>query len=664
MIRFLQTPGPIKKFILGGLLTVISVFMVITLVPGFGSTDFFGTGAPARGVVAKVAGTDITSQEVQRQAREMVRQQFPRGGAQASMLMPFFSSQAAQQLIQRQAIIAEAEHLGLRATDEDVRDELQHGRYAETFFPGGTFIGEAAYEELLQQHDLTVPLFERGVKEDVLVDKLRALISGSASVTDAEVRQKFEKENTKVKFDYAVLRKDDILKGLHPTDPELKAFYDRNKATYNNSIPEKRKVKYVLIDTAKLQGEAQVSRQDLQAYYDQHRDEFRVPEQVNVRQILIKTPLPGPDGKADPKGVADAKKKAEDVLKQLKAGAKFEDLAKKYSEDPSSKEGGSVGWIRRGGFPVPEVDKAAFSLAKGGTSDVINAGYAFVILRVEDKQDAHLKTLAEVKDQIDPILKQQKAQQAADAAATALLSQARTGGLDKAAAAKGMQVVATDFISRTDSLPGIGSSPQFTQAVFSAAEKSPPDQVQVSQGFAIFELVDIKPPATPAFEEIHSRVETEFKNEQAGTLLTQKTRELSDRAKADHDLKKAAKELGAAMKTSDFVLPDGQVPDIGSMSGAASVAFSLKPGEISGPVNSGNTGVVLAILEKQAPTDQDFVAKKDQVRDALVQNKQSGMFGLFMANLREQMEKSGKIKINEQEMKALTKPQAAGEEGE
>ncbi len=637
--------------------------MVITLVPGFGSTDFFGS-APTRGVVAKVAGTDITSQEVQRQARDMVHQQFPRGGAQASMLLPFFASQAAQQLIQRQALVAEAEHLGLHATDEDVRDELQHGRYGETFFPGGNFIGEAAYEELLQQHDLTVALFENGVKEEILIDKLRSLVAGSAMVTDGEIRQKFEKDNTKVKFDYAVLRKDDILKGLHPTDTELKAFYDRNKATYNNSIPEKRKIKYVLIDTAKLQGEAQVSQQDLQAYYDQHRDEFRAPEQVNVRQVLIKTPLPGTDGKVDQKGVDDARKKADDVLKQVKAGVKFEDLAKKYSEDPSSKDGGSVGWIKRGGFPVPEVDKAAFSLAKGGTSDVINAGYAFVILRVEDKQDAHMKTISEVKDQIEPILKEQKAQQAADAETSALLSQARAAGLDKAAAAKGLQVVATDFIGRADSLPGLGSSPQFTEAVFSAAEKSPPDQVQVPQGFAVFELEAIKPPATPTFEEIRSRVETEFKNERSGTLLTQKTQELSDRAKADHDLKKAAKELGATMKTSDFVLPDGQVPDIGSMSGAASVAFSLKPGDISGPVDSGNTGVVLAILDKQAPTDSDFAGKKDQIRDTLVQNKQSELFGLFMANLREQMEKSGKIKINEQEMKSLTKQQAEGDEGE
>jgi peptidyl-prolyl cis-trans isomerase D len=131
-----------------------------------------------------------------------------------------------------------------------------------------------------------------------------------------------------------------------------------------------------------------------------------------------------------------------------------------------------------------------------------------------------------------------------------------------------------------------------------------------------------------------------------------------------HDLKKAAKELGATMKTSDFVLPDAQVPDIGAMSGPASVAFTLKPGEISGPVSSGTTGAVLSVLEKQEPSDQDFAAKKDQIRDSLLQSKQSELFGLFVTSLRDRMTKSGKIKINQDEMNTLSKGQGSGEEGE
>ena len=661
MIRFLQTPGPIKKVILSGILLVFCGAMVITLIPG-GLGSNFGFGAPAAGVVAKVAGQDVTVLEVQQQAKQLLRQQFPKGGAQVSMMLPFFASRAAEQLIDQKVIVAEADRMSLRATDEELRDELQHGQLGSVLFPAGNFIGKEGYEDFVQRNELTVPQFENLEKDFIRMRKLRNLVTSSASATDADIRQEFERRNTKIKFEYAVLKQDEIRKAIHPTDAELKAFYERNKATYNNSIPEKRKMKYVLIDTAQVEAQTRVTREELQSYYDQHRDEYRGPEQVKISHILIKTPLPGPDGKVDPKGVEEAQKKAEDILKQLKSGAKFEELAKKYSQDAeSAKNGGSLGWIQRGRFPSAAVDKAAFSLPKGAASDVINAGYGFDIIRVDDKQEAHVKTLDEVKDQIEPVLKQQKAARAAENAANSLLNQARTEGLDKAAASKGMQVVATDFFSKSDSLPGIGSAPQFMDAVFSEGEKSPPDLAPLSQGYAVFELLGVKPPATPSFEEIRSRVENEFMNEQASVLLAKKSQELSDRAKAEHDLKKAAKELGATVKSSDFVLPDAQIPDIGSLSGPASVVFSLKPGEISGPINSGSNGIVISLMEKQTPSDQEFAQKKDQIRDSLLQKKQGELFNLFVANLRQQMEKSGKIKINQQELKNLTRGQ--NEEG-
>jgi len=667
MIRFLQTPGPIKKVILGGLLTVVCVLMVVTLVPGFGNSSFLGGGAPGRGVIATVDGNEITTIEVQKQARQMIQRQFPRGGAQASALLPFFASQAAQQLINEDVMLAEADRLGLRATDQEVQDGLQNDpRYGGLkLFDKGNFVGEQEYELRLQEYGLNVSEFEKDVRNQIRVDKLRGLAVGGAVVTEREVRNKFNKENTKIKFDYAVLKKEDVLKGIQANDVELKAFYERNKGSYNNSIPEKRKIRYVLLESAKIQNATQVSQQELQAYYDQHRDEFRVPEQVNVRHILIKTPLPGAGGKVDAKAVDAARQKAEDLVKELKGGGNFAELAKKNSEDTSSaKEGGSLGWIQRGRFPSADVEKVAFSLAKGGTSDIINAGYGFEIVHVDDKQDAHMKTLDEVKPQIEPVMKQQKTTQAVDAQATGLLSQARADGLEKAAAARNLQIVNTDFVSRTDSLPGIGNSPQFTQAVFAQPEKSPPDEAQLPQGFAVFEVLAIQPPSTPSFEQIRSRVEGDFKEERAGTLLTQRTQELSDRAKAGHDLKKAAKEFGATIKTSELVAPDGQVPDIGSMSGPAAAAFDLRPGEISGPINTENTGVVLSLVEKQEPTEQDFAGKKDQIRASLQEEKQEELFRLFVGNLREQMEKSGQIKVNEQELKSVTRTRGEEDEGE
>jgi peptidyl-prolyl cis-trans isomerase D len=660
MIRFLQTEGPFKKIVLSGLLLLICAAMAITLIPGGLGSDLMGT--PGKGIIAKVSGQDITVEQVRETAREMAEQQAQQYGKNASMLLPFLIQQdtqrAVDQLIGREALLSMAQHLGFKATPEEVKDELQHGHYASVFFPGGTFIGEAEYQGLLQQHNLTPATFEESVRKEVLIGKVQALITSSASVSDAAIRQEFTKENTKVKFEYAVLSQDDIKKGLHPTTEELKAYYDSHQKSYANSIPEKRKIKYLVLDTGKIQSGVQVTHDDLLAYYNQHRDQYRVAEQVKVSHILIKTPLAGPDGKVDEKGVAEAQRRAEDLLKQLKAGAKLEDLAKKYSEDPgSAKEGGSLGFIGKG-RTVPEFEKAAFSLPKGQISDLVKSSYGFHIIRVDDKQDAHMKTLDEVKSEIEPILKQQKTQEIAQKQAEELLQQAKTQGLEAAGAAKGISVVTSDFFSRKDLVPGLGSAPQLMDAVFTAEEKSPPEMASTPQGFAVFQLLAMKPPSTPTFEEIRARVEAEFENERSTTLLSQKTQELSDRAKTEHDLKKAAKELGATVKTSDFVLPDGQVPDIGSMAGQASVAFSMKPGDISGPIESAGNGAVLSLLEVQSPTDADFAAKRDQIQEQLLQSQRQELFGLFVNNVREQMEKSGKIKINQEELKALTRAES------
>src|SRR6202045_4762873 len=659
MIRTLQNAGPTLKIILGAMLVIICASMAITLIPG-GIGSSLGIGAPPAGVLATVGDQQVTVPEVQREARAMIRQQFPKGGPQASMLLPYFASQAAEQLINEKALVAEAHRMGLRVTDDELRDELQHGQLGAMLFPDGKFVGQEQYEDFVQRNDLTVPQFEGLEKDFILVRKLRALVSSSASVGDSDVREEFISRNTKVKFEYAVITQADILKSLHPTDEELKAYYERNKASYNNSIPEKRQIKYVVVDSAKIATATNVTDQDLQAYYDQHRDEYRVPEQVKVSHILIKTPLPAPGAKEDEKAIADARAKAEGVLKELKAGGDFAKLAEKYSDDPgSAKSGGDLGWIGRG-RTVPEFEKAVFSLGKGQTSDLVKSSYGFHIIRVEDKQEAHLKTLAEVRTEIAEKVKQQKAAQATEASANALLSAARTDGFDKAAAAKGQAAVTTEFFSRTDHLPGLAANPQFMEAVFNEADKAPPDVVQVPQGYVVFQLLAIKPPATPTFEEIRARVESEFKNERAAFLLQQKTQELSDRAKAAHDLKKAAKDLGATVKTSDLVPPDGQVPDIGSMTNASAV-FALKPGDSSGPITAGGNGVVAQLLEKQVPTDQEFVAKKDEIRQSLIEAKQNDLFGLFVTNLRKDMEKSHRLKVNQEEMKNLTRQ--GGQEG-
>src|SRR6202042_511514 len=120
----------------------------------------------------------------------------------------------------------------------------------------------------------------------ILLTKLQALVSGSANVSENDIREQFIKQNSKVKFDYAVLKQDDLRKGLHPADEELKAYYESHKASYANSVPEKRKGKYAIVETSKAEAAVQVTQDDLRKYYDDHREQYRTPEQVKVSHIL------------------------------------------------------------------------------------------------------------------------------------------------------------------------------------------------------------------------------------------------------------------------------------------------------------------------------------------------------------------------------------------
>jgi len=116
----------------------------------------------------------------------------------------------------------------------------------------------------------------------------------------------------------------------------------------------------------------------------------------------------------------------------------------------------------------------------------------------------------------------------------------------------------------------------------------------------------------------------------------------------------AVEEAGATVKTSELVDRTSQVPEVGAMSGAASVAFSMKPGDISAPLQGGNNGVVIKVLELQQPSPEQLKQNWDTVKDTLLQQKRNEIEGLYVENLRDRLEKEGKVKINKKEMQRLS----------
>jgi peptidyl-prolyl cis-trans isomerase D len=648
MIKFLQSGNKAAKYILAGFLLILAASMVTYLIPGFMGE----TGASEPGVVASVGGHDIHREEVAR-----VVQAQSRGNQIPDFYLPILRQQAVRQLIQQAELQYESERMGLRVSDQEFRDELQYGPYKQAFFPGGKWIGAEKYKEMLTQGGTTVENFERDVRLDLMQRKLVNVIGAGATATESEVEQAYKDQNTKVKFEYAILKLDDVSKTVKPTETELKAFYDANKPRYTNSIPEKRQIKYFVLSDKNFVDKVTIDPAEIQRAYSANQSAYRIPERVKVRHILIETPKPGADGKVDQKGVDEARARAQDVLKQIKATGDWAGLAKKYSGDPGSKDkGGELGWLNKG-QTVAEFEKTAFSQNKGQISDPVQTSFGFHIIQTEDKEDAHLKPLAEVKPEIEEAIKQEKIKGLMTQASTDAEAIAQKQGLDKAASKYGAQVVSSNPITHSDALPGIGPQPQLMDAIFSANEKSGPQANQTPESTVVFEVTKIEPARTPSFDEIKDRVTTEFKNQRAADILRRKVQEMADRAHAEHDLAKAAKEAGATVKTSDLVSRTQQVPDIGSMSGAASAAFTMKQGEISGPLNLGASQAVLQIVERQEPStsDAEYAKQRDQLRERLASQKRQEILSLFVNDLNTRLEKEGKVKINKTEMDNLAK---------
>jgi peptidyl-prolyl cis-trans isomerase D len=651
MIRLLQQDSRVMKWIFAVIIGFAAITMVITLVPGIfdnaGSVNDSATYALVKepGYFGRIfgEGTPIKTVEVnQLAARQLQQQHLP------EQLMPYLVPRAGQILVQRAILKHEADRMNLQVSDEDLRRELKTGPFAQYLFPNGNYIGDDAYIDFVSRafgNQLSRAEFESQVKSDMELNRLQALITGGVTVSDNAVRDAYKTNGTKVKFDYVVISADDLRKSINPSDADLETFFKSNAARYATAVPESRKIQYVAFDASNLPGgKPQVSDADVQAYYNAHKDQYDVKEQVKTRHILISVPA-GADAKTD----AAAKAKAEDLLKQIKAGGNFADLASKNSDDPGSKvQGGELPMIPTAGLD-PAYAKAAMALNPGQTSDVVKSQFGYHIIQTEQKEAAHTKPLAEVKTEILPVLEQQRAGAAEQTYASTLAADAKKNGLDKAAAARGLHVVTTDYVGKDGVIPGLADGSSLLTQAFAEVKGADPAPVSTGEGFAVFQVTDIKAAHAPDFAAYKAHILEDYREQQVPQLLNAQLNKLDDRAKVLNDLKKAAAEMNLTVKTSDLVGKDGQVPDIGAMNGQGAVAFTLAKGAISGPINTGRTGVVLSVVDKQEPTAEDIAKNFDQTREQLLDTQRDEIFRVYIGELTQKYEKGGAVRYSKKQ---------------
>ena len=613
-------------------LGLVCVAFVLFYIPDF----LQGTGADAASsdTIARIEGQKITGSEFRRAYQAQLQAyRSAYGGQMSDQLLKQLGveNQILQQMVDERAALAEADRLGIKVSDEEVRQRILA---TPAFQENGTFIGETRYQQLLrmQRPPMTAAQFEDNVRRSLAVDKLRASLTDWLSVADKDLEGEYRRRNDKVKLAVVSFTADTFRPQVSATDAEVTAYFDGHKEDFK--IPEKRKIKYLLIDFDALRTRITIPAADVQQAYNTNIEQYSQPEQVRASHILLKT-----EGKDD----AAVKAKAEDLLKKAKAGADFAELAKANSEDEgSAKNGGDLDFFGRGRM-VPEFDQVAFTLQPGQISDLVKTQYGYHIIKVTDKKAASTRSIDEVRQQLTDQLSYERAQtQANEIAAQVEREVKKPADIERVARARGLAVLESGFLAREEPIMGLGPAPEAASRAFEMKPDEVAGPLRAGRGILFQTMTAKQDPYVPKIEEVKDRVRDEVVKQKAREVSKQKATEIAAKLKSAPDFEKAAKAAGVEAKTTDLIAAGAPIPDLGVAPAVEDAAFKLPVGAVSDPIATDNGSAVIKVVEKKAVTTEEWNTSKDRFREELLTDRRNRFFSAYMGKAKQKM----KIDVN------------------
>lgn len=548
---------------------------------------------------------------------------------------------ALDSLIATKVVDYEARRMGLTVTPEELRRAIEA-------YPGfqdrGSFIGVDRYRALLAANNLTVTEFEGSVRNSLLGRKLQNVVADSVDVSDKELREEFTRQNQEAQVQFAVLRKDDFKKQVKPTEPDLRAYFDKNREKY--FVKEQRKAQYILLSIPDLAPTIKVSEKEIQDAWARQPHE----ETVDASHILLKVEDPAKD--------AAVRGQAETILKQVQAGVDFGELAKKYSEDTgSAQQGGNLGPFSRGRM-VKEFENAAFSLKPGEVSGLVRTQFGYHIIKVLGRD---VPTLESSRRSIETSVQQQRAGELAKTKAAEAAKMTETNK-DLNAVAKSLgvpaQVRETGLMAKNSEPLTSGISQQMLDGIFLLKEINAIGKpVEHPMGQAIPKLVETRLPKPPDFDEARAAVEKDLIDARAAELMQAEAKKLSDEGAKVASLEAAAKKQGLTVQTSKpFKKTSASEPELAGSQAAISDAFSLPAGGVSAPIpiEGGNREIVLQVKSRTPFDEEAFSKQKGELRNRQLSMLRDAYFQDYIRRVTESLEKSGKIRINTQAVEQMT----------
>ena len=628
MFNLFRSRDKLVRITLGAILTVVALTMVITLIPGFGTTTGSNSDDP---VLADIGGEKITTSKAQHDFQVAAQNaQIP------AQMMEVYFPQYLEQIVQQKAARYQAERMGLTVTDDEVLTGLMSAD--PQFFPNGQ-PNKEAFVAFLAQQGLTLDQAIDDMRTVLLTRKLANAVDATIVVTPQEVENEFKQRNEKVKVQYIAFPPAKFQDQVKPTDQDLQQTYNFNRGTY--TIPQKSTFQVVLVDQDKVEASIAVTDEQLRKAYSASLDNFRMPERIHVRHILIST-----QGKSDAEKKA-LRDKAEDVLKQAKSGSDWVALAKKYSDDKSNAEqGGDLNWVVRGQM-VPEFESAAFALKPKEISGIVTSQFGYHIIQMLDREPPRVKPFEEVKDALIADVRKQAVTEKMNGLGDQIHAALEKNPGSAADVAKqfGAELISVPNATPGQAIPTLGNSPEIEGALAGMKPNDVSGLLVLPANRLAVVVLNSRTAGRPAtFDEVADQVKQAFLTSKSQEIAQNKAKEAADRLRAGEDIEKVAKSYKLDVTTTNFFTRGETVEGLGSAVYVED-AFNKPEGSILGPSMIQNRDIVTKVIGKMAADQAALAAERDQIAGQLKQRKEQEVAALFMDSIFTQLERDGKAKM-------------------
>lgn len=618
---------------LAWILWVIIALFVLALAADFGTG--FGPGGGGQSVAARVGDETVSMQEFQRNYERLAGLYRQVYGEQLTpelerqMRLPM---QALDQAINQKIMLTEARRLGLRVTDQELRQRILQ----ESVFKDeqGRFVGEQRYVEILQANQLNPGTFEENLREELLLQKLADALRANLYVSDDEVQRAYREQVERAKIRYVQLPRDRFAAQVQVQPAELAAYFKAHQQEFRT--PEQREAAYVLIDAAKLAGQAQIADAELRDWYNSHQQEFTQQEQVRARHILVKVDDQRPD--------AAARQRIEEAKRRLEGGADFAAVSNEFSDDTVSKaNGGDLGYFGQGQM-VPEFEAAAFGAQPGKLVGPVKTSFGYHLLEVTDKKAGGTRPFEQAKEQIRARLASERTQELAETRAKELAAKLSGDKPRDAAAVRaavqgmpGATFGETGRVGAQDPIPNLGFNPAINTAAFSLKKGDVSQPVRVPQGWAVVYLKEIHTPRVPELKAVEDRVRAAAGRDKQQQLAVQRLEAVRRELAQGKTLEQAAAELGVEVKTTEEFGGQGTIPGLGYNPELTKAALASKVGQVGGPVADAQGALLFQVTERKGWDPKQYATNKDQTRQTLLQQRLTNLQSALVAERRREL---------------------------